>query len=344
MKKVRTTDTPKNPRDPDRHRLQHDDDARAPRYKVGRDGHSKQKDKKTDDDAHRRIDPWPYALASPQGDSHCNAGKKEKKRSHRGHHKSIDSRSEIFAWYFLFETICNIYYNLVMLKIVDAVEQIVRSSEMPYLSLKVGVLNLSAYAKKIQKDVERLTKKPVRLGSIVVALSRLRPIVSAERELIPNVALNDIAVRSGLVEIVFERTAKNLRSLDRFAASVRDPSEILMITRGVGEITLIAPQRLYRDILRAFHSAKPKALLTDLAGVTVRFDERYIDIPNTFYSILQTFAMHTPNIIEMVSTYTEINFIFKQEDVQRSFAILSSLLTPQHTSHPHPDNHLHMHR
>jgi len=78
-----------------------------------------------------------------------------------------------------------------MLKISTTVEKIIASSEEALCALSQGYLNYSAYAKKIKKQVEEECKKPVKLGSIVVALSRLAKNYSGEKGFIPEIKIKD---------------------------------------------------------------------------------------------------------------------------------------------------------
>ncbi len=219
------------------------------------------------------------------------------------------------------------YYNLgAMRKISDIVGQMLLENEIAYSALTAGHLNQSAYAASIRKDVEEKAMKPVKPGSIVIALSRLKKTLKGKPALVPEVIVDDIAAQSGLMEIVYERTKENLAALDRLSAAVQHASDIFMVTRGIGEITIIAPHAMRAAILKTFHHRKPKAELQGLASLTVRFDEMYIEIPNTFYAVQRRFAMKRMNIIEMISTYTEITLIFRKEDLDQAFLILHGML------------------
>ena len=57
-----------------------------------------------------------------------------------------------------------------MIKASETVENILLKDELALESLRAGILNLSAYAQKIHPEVVRQALKPVRKGTIVVAL------------------------------------------------------------------------------------------------------------------------------------------------------------------------------
>lgn len=211
-----------------------------------------------------------------------------------------------------------------MISITHVVSDIVLSSDVAIIGLKAGYLNLNAFARSIQKEVESKTKKQVRVGSIVVALSRLRQALKNQSPLIPNIVIDGLSVRSGLAEIVFNRTSDNLMRLRALYQKAKlRTSDILAVTQGTEEITIVAAEMAAPQIIRKFGRQKPKAFLRDLASLAVRFSEDYVMIPNVIYAIVRTLALKHINIIEVVSTYTEIIFIVREEDLQNGFITLN---------------------
>lgn len=218
-----------------------------------------------------------------------------------------------------------------MLKVTDAVRAIVQKSPRAYLMLRQGHLNLSSFAKAILKDVESQTKKGVRRNTIVAALARLRKETQKDKILFPKVILDDIAAKAGLMEISFEKTKDALTSLQLFSRKKAESSEFFMITQGIAEITLIVPQHWEGSIRSAFVKMKPKIAVHNLASLTIRFNERYMTEPNTFYALLEMFVMERMPIVEMVSTFTEITFILEERHIERAFSILHGLLHREKT-------------
>ena len=56
----------------------------------------------------------------------------------------------------------------------------------------------------------------------------------------------------------------------------------------------------------------------NLSAITVRFIEKdYIEVPNMIYTLVSALAVKHINLIEIVSTFTEISFIVSQQDIKR---------------------------
>lgn len=185
---------------------------------------------------------------------------------------------------------------------------------------------MSAYAKTIRREVEARAKKPVRVGSIVVALSRIRHEKTKQKPLVPNAEIEDLSVKSGLAEISFERTRENLARLRTlYGVHGAETSNFFMVTHGAGEITIVAPDASLPRIARAIRPAKPKAVIKNLVALTVRFRRDYVSTPNVIFSFVRHLALKRINIVEIVSTYTELTFLIDQRDLQETFLALNKL-------------------
>lgn len=227
------------------------------------------------------------------------------------------------------QNVINVTLGL-MIKITDVVREIVYSSEVSLAALAGGYLNLSAYAKTIRRETERIARKPVRVGSIVVALSRLARVLKKEPALVPDVFLENLSAKSGLIELAFDKTKENQEKLQllyrnkNFAAA-----DFYTLTHSVGEISIVVPEHLHEVVLNIFKGKEPKFFLDNLASLTIRFSDEYINTPNVIYSFLRHLVPKRINIVEIVSTYTELTFIVDQGDLNLAFITLNQLLQRQ---------------
>lgn len=161
----------------------------------------------------------------------------------------------------------------------------------------------------------------------MIALSRLSKALQAEPKLLPKPSALEVSARSGLMEVVFERTQKNLalfQVLQQKAASFT--ADFFVGTQGIAEITLLISEERFPLVQSVFKGVKPKFVLRNLSGLTLRTTDKDIFIPNVFFSILYPFAMRRLNVIEIVSTYTEITMFLEDKDVQEGFEILKQFL------------------
>lgn len=211
-----------------------------------------------------------------------------------------------------------------MLKISDAVYEILTSSPVALEALRSGILNLSAYAEQILPLVEDKTWKSVKKNSVVVALSRLAEDVQAVPPLVPHIQLDELSLKAPLADMTYEKTATTLEQASRLLTQAEDSHHFLTITQGINEITLVMAEEYQQRVLHHF-TAPPKASYRDLVGVNVRFSEQYIPQANVIYAIISVLAQKRINLIEIVSTYTELTMVIEKKDLEVTMAQLQNL-------------------
>ena len=209
-----------------------------------------------------------------------------------------------------------------MIKVSGVVEEIITSDQIALEALRGNVLNLSAYAKRIQKEVEKRTVKPVKHGTIVVALSRIIPKLSPLKPLKPEVIIDDISIKSPLCELTYEKTTDVLRRAQTLSLKNISHQDFFTSTQGLHEITIVCNEAFRREITSHF-VLKPKSSFRNLVAITVRFSKEYLEVPNIMYTLINQIASRRINIIEIISTYTELSFIVKKENMGKSLEALT---------------------
>ncbi|PIR58520.1 MAG: hypothetical protein COU70_00385 [Parcubacteria group bacterium CG10_big_fil_rev_8_21_14_0_10_35_15] len=205
-----------------------------------------------------------------------------------------------------------------MIKISDIVFEIINSDEISLEAIRMGILNLSAYAKKIQSLVSEKSRKQASVGAIVIALSRMKKKLNNIPPLRPSIIIEDMNIKSPLVEISYDRTAKLFRIASKLDQKLLPENGFFTITYGLSEISLIVSANLKNKILKHF-GVQPKGIYESLVAITVRFNkENYIKVPNVIYALIGALAGKRINIIEIVSTFTEISIIIKEKNMQQT--------------------------
>ncbi len=204
-----------------------------------------------------------------------------------------------------------------MLKIQPAVEEIVYQDEEALTALASGYMNFSAYAKRIHKTIEKLTKKPVKPAGVVVSLSRLHKKVGKVHPLVQDVVIKNITTKSPVCELVFEKTPQLLARLSSVYEKVKTgPDDFLTMTLSTTEVTVICSDALAPHILKHL-GKKPAMTQTGLATIGLSLDPKYYPMPNITFSLIRRIARQRIPLAETITTRTEIIFVFYQKDLSR---------------------------
>jgi len=220
--------------------------------------------------------------------------------------------------------------NITMISISDAALQILTSDDIALEAMRMGLLNMSSYANKIHTEVETITHKKVKSGTIVVALARIQKQLQAIPNLKPEITIEDLSIKSPLTEVTYEKTnevIKEVASLNKLQTSDKD---FFVLTQGLAEITIIGSSDIINKIIDDL-DIKPKSYFKELVCVTARFNEKYLETPNVIYMFVSSLAMKRINLIEIISTYTELSFILHKSDLHSAIESLNKYFTIENT-------------
>lgn len=209
-----------------------------------------------------------------------------------------------------------IFYTT-LIKISEITKDILNQDDIVKAVASRGLLNLSAYARSIKPEIEKRLLKKVKVGSIVAALSRYIDKLEPQRFTKNNI-IEQLSVHASLEGISFERTSALSKKIGKVYNNFQNKNNkaYITLTQGISEITLIAES----DIAKIFYE-KLKNLPSiyhkkNLVGITVGFDIDFMTIPNLFYSLIKRLAIKNINIIEIISTASELTFVLEKHNLQ----------------------------
>ncbi len=216
-----------------------------------------------------------------------------------------------------------------MITINELLRQIILKTPFLEEGIVQGIINLSALSRKVKPEIEQELMKPVSESAILMALKRLIPSLK-ERQKGREIYLKteDITVRSGLTEFTFLKSGTSLKKKIQLLSVLQESeTNFVTFTQGVREITMIINADLETGLEKIFKTEKLIKKITDLAAITIRLSKESVYLPGVHYNILKQLAWHNINVIEVVSTYTELNIILHKKQIDTSFSILLNFLS-----------------
>ena len=203
-----------------------------------------------------------------------------------------------------------------MITIAQITEDILLQDDLALAAARKGILNLSSYARSIQPQIRATLLKDVQEGSIITALSRLVAELDTDQPEITDV-IQSLAVQSNLEGITYERSADVTSKIRKVYHQINaDDHTFLTVTQGINEITIVAESQVaqvFRSELDGAHKIYDKA---NLVGITAKFKVGYLEIPNLIHTLTRRLAYKEVNIIEVVSTATELTYIIDRKDLE----------------------------
>ena len=214
-----------------------------------------------------------------------------------------------------------------MITIAQIIEDQIKKSPFLEEALVKGIINYSSLARKLQPIVEKKLVKNVKEGAIVMALKRVSSRLKGTLPKSENIleGLGDITIRSNLIDYTFSSSPTIGDAQHGILEKTEGRKDIFItISHGVSQITIIASEALEDNIKKIFKDETPICTLQNLSSLTVRIPTEATKTPGVLYSILKVLAWEGINMIETISTYTELTLVLETKDIERAFSLLKN--------------------
>lgn len=215
-----------------------------------------------------------------------------------------------------------------MISISDALSEIIQNYPFIEDGLSKGIVNFSAFARQVKPEIEKRLYKTIKEGAIVMALKRLSQELSRNENQKTKLNFTDLTVRSNLTEFTYLNSESLIDKQRQLFNKLADEKDIFCaVSQGIRETTFIASLKATQAIEDIFPSEKVQSLIRNLSSITIYLPKETAQTPGVYYQFLKLFAWEKINVVEVISTFTELTIVFNEEDIDRAFSTLKKLNT-----------------
>lgn len=214
-----------------------------------------------------------------------------------------------------------------MISTAQVAEDLIKGAPFLETALAADLINYSSLARSLKPQIEKRLFKDIKEGAIVMALKRVstRLKVTLSKSESTLESLGDITIRSNLVDYTFTNSPTMGNAQHKILEKTADRKDIFItISHGVSQITIIASDAVVEEIKKILKDETPICTLQNLSSITVRIPIEATKTPGVLYSILKVLAWEGINLIEVISTYTELTLILETKDIERAFSLLKN--------------------
>jgi len=214
-----------------------------------------------------------------------------------------------------------------MRTISQVVEEIIERSPFLAEAMHEGIANNAKVARRIKSEVEKRLLEDVSEASVAMALHRIGKISNRT----PFGArflkhINDITVRSNLVEYVFPNST-DMPALTKLALSAArgNKDTFVHFSRGLHESLLVINKDAEKNVLEGLKRQKTARRIENLSAITMRLPKASLNVPGVYYPILKALALEGISFVEVLSVNTEFGILFEDKDVDHAFSTIKKL-------------------
>ncbi|MEM4336180.1 MAG: ACT domain-containing protein [Candidatus Anstonellales archaeon] len=212
-----------------------------------------------------------------------------------------------------------------MVTVAHIVEKLVKENPSLEQALAMDLLSYSRTAVYLKPKVEKELGKEVKIGAIAMALQRIAEKVRTKAKE-HEYKIKEISTRSNLAEISIAKTSRIKEIIDEVYETVDiAKGDVVNFIHGNNETTIIFSDGKFEEIKEILRKEKVIGEMKGLGAISLRFSEETLSSPGFVAYVLKELAWHGINVVEVVSTYTELSVILKEEDVGKAYNVIKSL-------------------
>lgn len=204
---------------------------------------------------------------------------------------------------------------------------IIERSRYLFEAISKDLINLSSLARHIKPELEEMLNKKISNASIIIALKRLKTKHK------PQTKYKNLFIKTPEMTIHSELTLITLISSEKIIAEYQEVLRLnqeekrhfLSVVKGVNETTIIISSGLYKKISKILDTQEILYKKNNLSSITLQLPKETIETSGVIYFLIKSLAWEGINIAEIISTTFEFTIFIRNEDLNRSFAILKSI-------------------
>lgn len=197
----------------------------------------------------------------------------------------------------------------------------------PFLddALARNIINFSSLAADLQPQVQKEMRKPVKQGSIIMALRRYHP--KRNKFTTKNFReLGDIIVRSGITEFTYLNSKETIAKKADLLNAVKDQTGIsLNYSSNYQESIFLVSSSLQNTIREIFKDEKLVSVSEELSSITIALPEKNTQTVGLYFYIFKLLAYEGIPVYEVISTSNYFTIFLEQEYVNQAFLLMNEI-------------------
>ena len=203
--------------------------------------------------------------------------------------------------------------------------------QQPFLeeALAQGLINHNELGRKLKYQVELNLSKEVNESAVSMAVRRYARQLSDEVHIKNKIEIQDadLIIRQGLFEFTVFKTPDTLKVVRKIHDIIDlSPRDFLTITHGMYEITIVTNARFRSELELLFDENDIKKIIEKLSALSIKLPENASEGVGLYYIISKALAWNNINIIEIISTLTELTLIIEDDKINLSHEVMKGLI------------------
>ena len=204
-----------------------------------------------------------------------------------------------------------------------AVEELLNAKPFIQDMFKIDIVNYSGVARYLMPSLKtRLGKQDINPEAVIMAVKRYAEKIRGEPvsdRVLAVLSKCDLRLKGDLVDITLNKTVENYS----IAMAVYDKidwnrGDIIHVYQSLTEIAILLDNK-NKQYLKG---TEPVHIEENLAMITLKTPPEMVEVVGFVYYLLGLLSNEGVNLIDVISTFTELNFVVKEEDGAETYNVL----------------------
>ncbi|MCY3410550.1 MAG: hypothetical protein INQ03_02830 [Candidatus Heimdallarchaeota archaeon] len=193
-----------------------------------------------------------------------------------------------------------------------------------------NLINYNSLAQDILPDVEKRVGEKVKVASVAMALRRIGEKYQEEYDSKISKKLKEFVGSSMTIRLhLFEITVRLDQPFTDIVSAINNvvsKNDYLSIIKGNAEMSIITSSKHKERIIEICKPATIINISDDLAAIFINIPEDSSITPGLFYYFSKALTIEGINISELVSTFSEMQFILEDKFISDASRIITDLI------------------
>ena len=213
-----------------------------------------------------------------------------------------------------------------MASVSNIVRNLVNGNKLLHEAACQGILNYAAAAEKIKERVEKEFGRPVKESAIVMAIRRYSE-TTAEKEEVRHPGIKtEVIMKTGIAYLSFSKMPDFLEKLETFYRELDPRRDIFNVIQGNYETAIITNGRYLQRLKKLLETGSISVNEKELVSVSINFAKEFSYSPGIIFSVTKKLYWEGLNIFELITTPTELTFLFHQKDAMKAYSAINEML------------------
>ncbi len=214
--------------------------------------------------------------------------------------------------------------HIFMKTITDCVQEILKHDPFLEDALSRNIINFSSLALDLTPKIEKKLRKPVKPGSIVMALRRYTPEKKRITTSLQN--LGDIVVRSDITDYTFANSKTIVANQSLLLDKIKDKFGVYFTyANNYHESNIIVSSSLKGVVEDYFKDETCIGVKDELSSLSIALPAESSKIVGLYFSLFRILTFEGIPIFEVISTSNYFTLFFEKTYVNKAFVLISEM-------------------